>query len=210
MRFKRSAETALVLNLMFIISNYKQLNTDTVLSQIKNTDSVLFLMSPNRLKQIISELGISQKEFAISIGLTPSSLNDILMGRTKGISKTLIMTMSFVHKINPTWLMTGRGDMFLRPYPKTNESTSNGNLTLHEGNAEIYQVDEDNIHHTIWWEHLSPAKRFIAAGLPELSDEDAEKLRNAVEVMVLAERKRQEDEEKEKKRLRQKGEAGKG
>ncbi len=57
-----------------------------ILSRI-NTDTEHIYMISERLKILISYMNLSQKDFAISIGLTPSSLNDILNGRTKNIIK---------------------------------------------------------------------------------------------------------------------------
>lgn len=113
--------------------------------------------------------------------------------------------MQCLFKINSTWLLTGGGEMFIENLKKS--CNANSHFITYEGEIKIYPVDENNIHHTIFWEHLTADKRFIIAALHELSDDAVNKLRSAAEILVLAEKQKKD---KKKRKLHQKGEANLG
>ncbi|WP_232423625.1 helix-turn-helix transcriptional regulator [Leptospira weilii] len=58
-------------------------------------------------------MGISQRELADSLNLSPGRINDLINGRTQDLSAEAIRKLRDVHKVNPLWLLTGEGDMFL-------------------------------------------------------------------------------------------------
>lgn len=68
-----------------------------------------------QLKKIRKALGLSQKEFANSIGLTQGGYSDIERGKN-GISGTVKKMLILVHHINITFL-DGKGEMFYIEMP---------------------------------------------------------------------------------------------
>ena len=104
-------------------------------------------------------MNLSQKDFAISIGLTPSSLNDILNGRTKNISKTLLIAIRYVYNINPTWLLTGEGEMFSSPPDAKDGKISYTAIT-----------DISDITKTKWFKNLTKEQREIITHLASVKD----------------------------------------
>jgi SOS-response transcriptional repressor LexA len=75
----------------------------------------------NRIELIINTFKeskkVSKKEFAESIGLSPSVIGDFLYGRLKSISTEAVSSIYKVYNVNPTWLLTGEGEMFVSDLP---------------------------------------------------------------------------------------------
>lgn len=68
----------------------------------------------DRLKDLMSELDVTQSSFAKEIGLTPSAITDYLKGRANSLSSTVLAQISERYKVSLNWLLTGEGEMFLR------------------------------------------------------------------------------------------------
>lgn len=64
-----------------------------------------------RLKKIRKTLGLNQKDFGNSIGLTQGGYSDIERGKN-GISGTVKKMLILVHKINLAYLEKEKGGMF--------------------------------------------------------------------------------------------------
>ena len=79
----------------------------------------------NRLKFLITRLGLSQKEFAKSVGVSSSNISDIFSQRIKKISPTLIELLKYKYNINPHWLLEGNGEMFVEVRKNSNLLSSN-------------------------------------------------------------------------------------
>ncbi len=118
-------------------------------------------MISERLKILINYMNLSQKDFAISIGLTPSSLNDILNGRTKNISKTLLIAIRYVYNINPAWLLTGEGVMFI-----TLTDFKDGKVSY----TAISDINE--ITRTKWFKNLTKEQRDIITKCSSVKDKE--------------------------------------
>lgn len=192
-------------------------------------------MISDRLKNIIEKLDLSQKAFAKSVGLTPSSLNDILNGRTKSISNTLQIAIQYVHGVNPDWLLTGEGEMFLERRreampvaaepiaeysagPPAQSAGKNG-LRAIDGSVQEYpDIDIiEKISRTRWWKELSETEReIIAFLLPLRNTEVKQKIRNVLAKSYLSQKSQDElqhdlaelMDELGLNELKQKGEAG--
>lgn len=65
-----------------------------------------------RIKQLRKELGISQDEFAVRIGLKQRTLSYIENG-DRGILCSVVKKMHKEFKANPEWIIFGKGDMLL-------------------------------------------------------------------------------------------------
>jgi repressor LexA len=67
-----------------------------------------------RIRKARLTLGLTQKEFAASLGIVQGFLSGIETGR-KRPSDTLLIALSHTHGINPGWLRHGNGDPFNVP-----------------------------------------------------------------------------------------------
>lgn len=63
-----------------------------------------------RLKKIRKETGLTQEEFAISIGITRSPIASAELGKSK-LQPLAIRKICETYNINEKWLQTGDGDM---------------------------------------------------------------------------------------------------
>ncbi|MBQ7233124.1 MAG: helix-turn-helix transcriptional regulator [Bacillales bacterium] len=68
-------------------------------------------MINERLKALISELGISQRQFALKIGLDPGYLSRILKG-TSVPPERILLLIEKVFSVNKNWLESGEGEIF--------------------------------------------------------------------------------------------------
>lgn len=65
-----------------------------------------------RIALLIQTLGITQRKFAESIGVTPAFVNDVI-NRGKSFSQETIVKISFKFRVDINWLLTGEGEMFI-------------------------------------------------------------------------------------------------
>lgn len=72
----------------------------------------------NRLKEVVNHLGVSNSEFAKSIGIPSSTISNVF--NRDGDVKTSIVTATLLkyNKISPEWLLLGEGDMIKKAIPK--------------------------------------------------------------------------------------------
>ena len=66
------------------------------------------------LENLIEHLQMTQKEFSEAIGISPSAINQLIKGKSKGLKSDTIVRIVEKFNVNPTWLLTGEGEMFLR------------------------------------------------------------------------------------------------
>jgi transcriptional regulator with XRE-family HTH domain len=77
-----------------------------------------------RLKTARESLGIKQGVFASKIGMEQGSLSDIERGRKK-LSNVAFRRVAQHFGINPTWVMTGEGEMQLSSNEQLNATLRN-------------------------------------------------------------------------------------
>jgi repressor LexA len=65
----------------------------------------------DRIRKARIALGLTQKQFAASLGIVQGFLSGIETGR-KGPSDTLLIALSHTHGIDPGWLKDGNGEPF--------------------------------------------------------------------------------------------------
>ncbi|MBQ8190899.1 MAG: XRE family transcriptional regulator [Bacteroidaceae bacterium] len=65
-----------------------------------------------RIKSVISDTGLTDRQFALKIGFNYNTLNNYLIGKRVAISTNLLTCIisTFGH-ISATWLLTGEGSM---------------------------------------------------------------------------------------------------
>lgn len=95
------------------------------------------------VQDIIRYYNITQKEFAVRIGLRPAYVNDIIRGRAKGFSNDSLKRIQREFGVSIDWFLTGQGSMFI-----SGEK------------PQIYPADDPDAKQTI------PLLGSIAAGLP--------------------------------------------
>ena len=64
-----------------------------------------------RIKQLIDELGLTQKKFGEAIGMSPQNIGAYISGRRK-LSEGLAARISVTYGVSSDWLLTGEGDKF--------------------------------------------------------------------------------------------------
>jgi transcriptional regulator with XRE-family HTH domain len=69
-----------------------------------------------RIKEIRTSLGISQREFSKRIYITQSFYGDIELGK-KNINDRIIQLISTQFNVNKEWIKTGEGEIFTAPPP---------------------------------------------------------------------------------------------
>lgn len=99
-----------------------------------------------RLKFIINELNLTQKEFAYRLGIQPGSLSDIL--RAKGglkISAAVKYKLRQSLHVNIDWLENGEGEPFLPTGPMISEGAGVPyyNINLSEARGESLKLMEE-------------------------------------------------------------------
>lgn len=83
-----------------------------------------------RIKKIRKEIKLTQIEFAEICGVTQRYISEIESGKQKTISAEVFYKITKKFNINPDWLLTGEGDMFL----KTGNATYGNNSSIITGN----------------------------------------------------------------------------
>lgn len=81
-----------------------------------------------RIISIIDKLGLTQKKFAEQIGITAGGLTDFIKGRSKDLSSSTVANIVVKFSINPMWLLTGEGDMFIDTGVKAHGESFDTNL----------------------------------------------------------------------------------
>lgn len=65
----------------------------------------------DRLKILLNELNISQRQFAMKIHLDPGYFSKIIQGKVNPPDRILLLIEN-VFNVNKTWLETGEGEIF--------------------------------------------------------------------------------------------------
>ena len=65
-----------------------------------------------RLKEIRTKLGLTQRMFSESLEIKQGSYSDVERGKA-GVSALLLKNLIRKYRVNPLWLCEGEGDMFI-------------------------------------------------------------------------------------------------
>lgn len=68
-----------------------------------------------RIDLLINELGLSQHEFARTVGLSRMMIAHYISGRSKPKLETIIEILAKYPQVNRDWLLLGRGDEIITP-----------------------------------------------------------------------------------------------
>lgn len=100
----------------------------------------------NRIKLLRKNLNLSQEDFGARIGITRASISNIEKG-TRNMSEQTIKSICREFNINPLWLKTGEGDIFLKlPNTLLDELADEYNLTEIEKKlvSSFLKLDQNN------------------------------------------------------------------
>ena len=93
-----------------------------------------------RIKLIRKHLGLNQKEFGDILGVSQRAVSNWESGRNEP-SIEVLNSISTKWAVNPTWLLTGKGEMFLKDTPQiagiVGSEIQNAAITGHNGVAVI-------------------------------------------------------------------------
>lgn len=90
-----------------------------------------------RISTVHKESGLSQREFASSIGVTESYISLLLKGKTEKISEPLSMLIECKYGYSAKWIMTGEG--------KPKEPTKKNTFIREKAKHLIDQLDENGL-----------------------------------------------------------------
>ena len=103
-----------------------------------------------RIKSVISDTGMTDRQFALKIGFNYNTLNNYLIGKRSAISTNLLacIVSTFGH-ISATWLLTGQGSMLKAdnlPFISGTEGMSEIDLhaQLARTTAECEELQKEN------------------------------------------------------------------
>lgn len=66
----------------------------------------------NRFKELMTALNMTQKDFSNAIGTTQQYIS-LIMNNKREPSEKILLLIEEKFKVNPKWLRTGNGDMFI-------------------------------------------------------------------------------------------------
>ena len=78
-----------------------------------------------RIRLIMKEYKLSERQFALKIGVTPSVINTMFQRKQDNVKlSTIVSILNAFVEINADWLVMGRGEMIVRKeYPTTEEES---------------------------------------------------------------------------------------
>ncbi|UOG42520.1 helix-turn-helix domain-containing protein [Leptospira noguchii] len=99
---------------------------------------------PKRVRELIGALGMTQKEFADKLNLTPAFINNVL-NQGKSFSQETITKISFKFRVNINWLLSGEGEMFIPSSEEIHKQVDEfrellGKLRKREGMIDFVRV----------------------------------------------------------------------
>lgn len=93
-----------------------------------------------RLEQFLKSEGLTSTRFAEMMDVQPSSISHILGGRNKPSYDFIEKILGRFPRLNPDWLILGKGEMFRSGFGTRIETEAGNNFGIHEFN-EITHVD---------------------------------------------------------------------
>lgn len=102
-------------------------------------------MMVERLKQIISHFGISDRQFALSCGIAQNTLSRQLNGARELSLTTVYTVLSCYPEISAEWLLRGTGEMLLTSEQPT-ASNENDRLSKLIDTIAFQQDTINNLH----------------------------------------------------------------
>jgi transcriptional regulator with XRE-family HTH domain len=128
-----------------------------------------------RLKFIQKKIGKTLPEFAQRLGISRDSLINYRQNRTSPDSRFL-STICALYRVNPTWLLQGKGDPFVEGSTQEGEATGRGKVGATDPVMQLLDEEEERAGIT-----LTPEQRTaILKILRELVDRDIRSVRELI------------------------------
>ena len=91
----------------------------------------------DRIKLLMTQVGLSQQEFATKLEISPASLSSIFNGRTNPTNTHVSAVHRAFPNVNISWLLFGEGDMYLDTDVISNGScdVSSGEVVMEGGDS---------------------------------------------------------------------------
>ncbi|HRG77818.1 MAG TPA: hypothetical protein PLX69_24880, partial [Leptospiraceae bacterium] len=132
-----------------------------------------------RLESVINKHAKNLSDFALKYGYTKSTLHNYLKGRD--LDSKFIISLKDKLNVNPTWLLTGEGGMFLGDVDNADNTVE---VTFDENGypiTKIYQPSESK---------KSKTKSADVVSLEGLSDSEKEHVINTVKLFLAGKGKK--------------------
>jgi transcriptional regulator with XRE-family HTH domain len=97
------------------------------------------------MKELLSALRMSQKEFVHKTGLKPNAVSQYATGARPVSERASLIIQRYFPHVNPHWLRTGEGKMFLSedPHPAGDDLTPDERERLRLENIELRRMVAD-------------------------------------------------------------------
>ena len=92
----------------------------------------------NRVFEYLESVGVTDSEYAKSIGVSRQNVSKWRTGRSHPASRTLLKILTIYNEVNLSWLVTGKGDMKLSAIHERREDI------LNEYDNRIRYLEEEN------------------------------------------------------------------
>ena len=76
-----------------------------------------------RIRWLREKKKMNQTTLARAVGITPPSMSEIELGKTKAPAAATLFKIAAILEANPEWLLHGRGDYALKRSPPTDAGT---------------------------------------------------------------------------------------
>lgn len=154
-----------------------------------------------RLKVFIDSLGISNSQFADECGIARPSLSQLLTGRNKKISSTIVEAIhEHYPRLSVVWLMFGEGEMLVKSPSEAAAAAGGG---ADELDANIVKDTEDSVPYGSRSIYAPNEERIYTAGGVSLLNPQNSCSMTVIEMQKELKqlRKQLEDEKKQKRRV---------
>ena len=111
---------------------------------------------------------MNQKEFSARIGVSSSALTQFIKGQSKGLNSETLISIINEFDVNPSWLLTGVGEMFNKYSHVIDADTEKvGELKNKSWSSQsLYDIkDFEQISNTKWYMNLLKEQRDLITGL---------------------------------------------
>lgn len=102
----------------------EMIQKDSSSSYIDDATTAIKEKINQRIREFIDSLGVSDNQFAKSIGITQSVIASMFSRNTEPSSKVIVSILNAYANLSAEWLMTGKGEMLQKNFSQTNADAS--------------------------------------------------------------------------------------